>query len=117
MAIVVYRMAIASLVLIVDAWLVRRWLEEAPLGLSSLTAFLHRREATTLARQEALADLMKDKTAIVIAHRLSTIQRLDRIVVLAEGKIVEDGTHKELLSKKGLYANLWRHQSGGFLDT
>lgn len=66
--------------------------------------------------QEALWKLMEGKTAIVIAHRLSTIQRLDRIVVLDDGKIVEDGTHKELLKRKGLYAKLWAHQSGGFIE-
>lgn len=65
--------------------------------------------------QEGLWELMKDKTAIVIAHRLSTIQRMDRIVVLDRGKIVEQGTHAELLKQKGLYAKLWTHQSGGFL--
>ncbi|HYF97016.1 MAG TPA: ABC transporter ATP-binding protein [Patescibacteria group bacterium] len=66
--------------------------------------------------QDALWKLMEDKTAIVIAHRLSTIQRMDRIVVLEEGKIVEEGSHKELLAKKGIYAELWKHQSGGFLE-
>lgn len=66
--------------------------------------------------QVALWELMKDKTAIVIAHRLSTIQRMDRIIVLDEGKIIEQGTHKELLENKGLYARLWSHQSGGFLE-
>jgi ABC-type multidrug transport system fused ATPase/permease subunit len=59
---------------------------------------------------------MEGRTAIVIAHRLSTIQRMDRIVVLEEGEVVEHGTHKELLAKKGIYANLWKHQSGGFLE-
>ncbi len=67
--------------------------------------------------QDALWKLMKDKTTIVIAHRLSTIQRMDRIIVLEEGKIVEEGNHKELLAKKGVYAELWKHQSGGFLET
>ncbi|HET7672981.1 MAG TPA: ABC transporter ATP-binding protein [Candidatus Saccharimonadales bacterium] len=66
--------------------------------------------------QDALWKLMKDKTAIVIAHRLSTIQRMDRIIVMEEGRIVEDGSHKELLENKGIYAELWKHQSGGFLE-
>jgi ATP-binding cassette subfamily B protein len=66
--------------------------------------------------QEALKELLERRTAIVIAHRLSTIQRMDRIVVLDKGKIVEDGTHAALLKKKGLYAALWAHQSGGFLE-
>jgi len=66
--------------------------------------------------QDALWHLMEGKTAIVIAHRLSTIQRLDRIIVLDEGKIIEDGSHPELLQQKGLYAKLWAHQSGGFME-
>lgn len=66
--------------------------------------------------QDALWKLMEGRTAIVIAHRLSTIQRMDRIVVLEEGKIVEQGTHQELLTKNGAYAKLWAHQSGGFLE-
>lgn len=66
--------------------------------------------------QEALKNLMQGKTTIVIAHRLSTIQKMDRIIVLNEGKIVEEGKHSELVVKKnGLYARLWGHQSGGFL--
>jgi len=67
--------------------------------------------------QKALRELMKDKTAVVIAHRLSTIQRLDRIVVLDKGKIVEEGTHQQLLDHKDLYARLWAHQSGGFIES
>jgi ATP-binding cassette subfamily B protein len=66
--------------------------------------------------QKALWKLMKGKTTLVIAHRLSTIQHLDRIVVLDKGKIVEQGTHKELLGNDGLYAKLWAHQSGGFIE-
>ncbi len=66
--------------------------------------------------QDAFNELMKGKTTIVIAHRLSTIQKMDRIIVLDKGKIVEEGSHKELLNKKGYYADLWNHQSGGFLE-
>ncbi len=66
--------------------------------------------------QKALWELMKDKTAVVIAHRLSTIQRMDRIVVIDDGKIIEQGTHKKLLEQNGLYAKLWAHQSGGFIE-
>lgn len=65
--------------------------------------------------QQALLELMHDRTAIVIAHRLSTIQKMDRIIVLDEGKIKEDGTHDELLKQNGTYASLWKHQSGGFI--
>ncbi len=65
--------------------------------------------------QDAFNELMKGKTAIVIAHRLSTIQKMDRIIVLDHGKIVEEGTHKQLLEKKGFYADLWNHQTGGFM--
>lgn len=66
--------------------------------------------------QEALWELMKNRTALVIAHRLSTIQKMDRIVVLNEGKIAEEGSHAMLLKNNGLYAKLWKHQSGGFLE-
>ena len=65
--------------------------------------------------QESFAKLMADKTVIAIAHRLSTISTLDRLVVMDKGKIVEDGTHTELLAKGGYYAKLWAMQSGGFL--
>ncbi len=66
--------------------------------------------------QKALWELMEKRTAIVIAHRLSTIQRLDRIVVMDRGKIVQLGTHAELLNdKNGIYAGLWARQSGGYL--
>jgi ABC-type multidrug transport system fused ATPase/permease subunit len=66
--------------------------------------------------QQALWELMKGKSSLVIAHRLSTIQHLDRIVVLDEGRIIEEGTHKQLLKENGLYAKLWAHQSGGFIE-
>ncbi len=67
--------------------------------------------------QRALSDLIKDKTTIAIAHRLSTIQKMDKILVLENGQIIEQGTHKELLAKgNGQYAKLWKHQSGGFLQ-
>ena len=66
--------------------------------------------------QDAFNVLMKDKTTIVIAHRLSTVQKMDRIIVLDHGKIVEEGTHKQLLKKNGFYADLWKHQTGGFLE-
>lgn len=66
--------------------------------------------------QDAFNELMKGKTTIVIAHRLSTIQKMDRIIVLDGGKIVEEGTHQELLGKDGLYKELWDHQTGGFLE-
>lgn len=66
--------------------------------------------------QVALTKLMKGRTSVVIAHRLSTIAKLDRIVVLDDGKIIEQGTHNELLAKSGMYAKLWQHQSGGFIE-
>lgn len=66
--------------------------------------------------QKAFNDLMKDKTTIVIAHRLSTIQKMDRIIVLDGGRIVEEGSHQDLLKKNGFYASLWNHQTGGFLE-
>lgn len=66
--------------------------------------------------QDALEKLMQGRTSIVIAHRLSTIAKLDRIVVLEKGQIAEQGTHTQLLRKKGIYADLWQHQSGGFIE-
>ncbi len=65
--------------------------------------------------QQSLYQLMEGKTVIAIAHRLSTIAAMDRLIVIDKGKIIEEGSHAELIKKKGLYARLWRHQSGGFL--
>ena len=65
--------------------------------------------------QDSLEHLMQNKTTIVIAHRLSTLLHMDRIIVFDNGKIMEDGTHKELLKKGGLYKTLWEAQVGGFL--
>ncbi|HSX31425.1 MAG TPA: ABC transporter ATP-binding protein [Candidatus Saccharimonadales bacterium] len=66
--------------------------------------------------QQALWELMEGRTTVVVAHRLSTIQKMDRILVLNNGKIVEDGTHQALLKQGGIYAKLWAHQSGGFIE-
>ncbi len=65
--------------------------------------------------QESLDEVMQGKTVIAIAHRLSTIAAMDRLIVMDKGRIVEQGSHAELLAKNGAYARLWRHQSGGFL--
>lgn len=67
--------------------------------------------------QEALGRLMEGKTVIVIAHRLSTIRKMDRIIVMQEGRIVDQGTHEELTSRPSLYRDLWQLQAGGFLPT
>jgi ATP-binding cassette subfamily B multidrug efflux pump len=65
--------------------------------------------------QEQLYNLMEGKTVIAIAHRLSTIAAMDRLVIMDQGRIVEQGHHNELLTRGGLYAELWARQSGGFL--
>ena len=67
--------------------------------------------------QQSLIDLMQDKTVVAIAHRLSTIARMDRIIVMDQGRIVESGTHTELIDAKGIYAGFWHQQSDGFIDT
>jgi ATP-binding cassette subfamily B multidrug efflux pump len=94
--------------------LARVILKDAPiLVLDEATSSLD--SEVEVAIQEQLLDLMEGKTVIAIAHRLSTIARMDRLVVLEQGRIVESGTHGELLRLEGHYAKLWRHQSGGFL--
>ena len=65
--------------------------------------------------QENLMQLMEGKTVIAIAHRLSTISALDRLVVIEQGKIIQQGTHQQLADVEGLYAELWQRQSGGFI--
>ncbi|HSF96323.1 MAG TPA: ABC transporter ATP-binding protein [Thermohalobaculum sp.] len=94
--------------------LARAILKDAPvLVLDEATAALD--SETEAAVQSAFARLMHGKTVIAIAHRLSTIQRMDRIVVLDQGRVVEQGSHDELLAAQGLYARLWSRQSGGFI--
>ena len=65
--------------------------------------------------QECLDQMMENKTVVAIAHRLSTIAQMDRLLVVDKGQVVESGTHAELIAKKGIYANLWAHQTGGFI--
>ena len=94
--------------------LARVILKDAPiLVLDEATSALD--SEVELAIQEELLDLMEGKTVIAIAHRLSTISRMDRLIVLEAGHIVEEGTHAELLRLGGHYDKLWRHQSGGFI--
>jgi ATP-binding cassette subfamily B protein len=92
----------------------RAILKDAPiLALDEATSALDSENEMLI--QDALWKLMKGRTSIVIAHRLSTIAKLDRIVVLDNGKIIEQGSHNELLTNNGIYAKLWAHQSGGFI--
>jgi ATP-binding cassette subfamily B protein len=95
--------------------LARAFLENAPIViLDEATSALD--SITEKEIQTAIFELIEDKTAIVIAHRLSTILRMDRIIVLERGQIIEEGSHHELLKKQGKYAEMWNHQSGEFLE-
>ncbi|GAA0775310.1 ABC transporter ATP-binding protein [Roseibium denhamense] len=90
-------------------------LKDAPiLALDEATSALD--SEVEIAIQESLFDLMEGKTVIAIAHRLSTIAAMDRLIVMDKGRIIEEGSHQQLLDRNGLYAQLWQHQSGGFLD-
>ena len=92
----------------------RAFLEKAPIVvLDEATSALD--SLTEQQTQVAIFDLLKNKTAIVIAHRLSTILSMDRIVVLEQGRIIEQGSHQQLLSKQGRYYQMWQHQKGDFL--
>ncbi len=96
--------------------LARAILKDAPiLVLDEATSALD--SEVEAAIQDTLYGLMEGKTVIAIAHRLSTIAQMDRIVVLDDGRIAEEGSHAELLAKGGLYARLWQRQSGGFIGT
>lgn len=95
--------------------LARAILRDAPiLLLDEATSALD--SESELLVQEALWRLMDGRTALVVAHRLSTVAGMDQLVVLDRGRIVEQGSHQELLASGGAYAQLWQHQSGGFLD-
>lgn len=94
--------------------LARAILKDAPiLVLDEATSALDSEVEASI--QTALEAVMEGKTVIAIAHRLSTIAHMDRIVVLDEGRIVEEGRHGELLEKNGTYARFWNRQSGGFI--
>ena len=94
--------------------LARAILKDAPvLALDEATSALDSEAEEYI--QKALEELMIGKTVIAIAHRLSTISKMDRIIVMENGRVEEDGTHSQLLKKGGLYANFWTKQSGGFI--
>jgi len=93
----------------------RAFLEDAPIVvLDEATSALD--SLTEQQVQVAIFELLKNKTALVIAHRLSTILRMDRIIVLEQGRIIEQGTHQQLLDREGRYFQMWQHQQGEFLD-
>lgn len=95
--------------------LARAILKDAPiLALDEATSALD--SEVEAAIQAALERAMEGKTVLAIAHRLSTLAKMDRIIVLDAGTIVEDGTHDALLAQDGLYARYWNRQSGGFID-
>jgi ATP-binding cassette subfamily B protein len=95
--------------------LARAFLANAPiLILDEATSALDSKTENQI--QSAIADLLLGRTCIIIAHRLSTIRRADRIVVMENGSIAEQGTHRELIKQKGVYANLWHHQIGGYIE-
>jgi ATP-binding cassette subfamily B multidrug efflux pump len=92
----------------------RALLKDAPiLVLDEATSALD--SEVEAAIQENLYKLMEGKSVIAIAHRLSTISAMDRLVVMDQGKVVEQGTHQELIAQGGIYSSLWAHQTGGFL--
>ncbi|MEJ3652772.1 ABC transporter ATP-binding protein [Actinomycetes bacterium KLBMP 9759] len=95
--------------------LARAILRDAPiLLLDEATSALD--SASEVLIQDALWRLMEGRTALVVAHRLSTVAQMDQLVVLERGQVVEQGSHAELLARGGVYAGLWEHQSGGFLE-
>lgn len=93
----------------------RAFLKDAPiLILDEATSALD--SETEVAIQKSFDELAAGRTTVAIAHRLSTLRNMDRIIVLKDGKIIEQGSHSALLRRRGEYARLWKMQSGGFLQ-